>query len=267
MTRNTKINYLSQVGSAIFFLFVALLLSCSAPEKRLEKERLTLVYRPQSALSYEIKNLRLKHPIKLSQKQVMNHLLSMHYEELTLLGKKKYVFSSSDAVAVTPLITKALNRMKGNQILYYKVETPKGATSGTIFQTKGKVHWRFNAINGVSFENSSFPGFRGSTWRLLPKNGQSYNVAKNTLGNAQQQNWIVSNLNLSVKSKRGVRRSPKSFSRNTSRDLKHKRPERSVINQGELKKRLLFLKELLDKQLINDEEYERKRKELLDQFL
>ena len=123
-------------------------------------------------------------------------------------------------------------------------------------------------IKGVSFLDSSFPGFRGSTWRLLPKNGQTYNKSKNIFGSKTQENWITSSLDLPVNSERG--RSLHSFqksSRNSSRVLKHKEPESSLGNQSELKKRLQFLKELRDKKLINDGEYEHKKKALLDQFL
>lgn len=268
MAHNTKVNYFSKVGLAIFVLFAVLLVSCSAPEKRLERERITLIYRSQSTLDSEIKKLRLEHPIKISKEQVINHLLSLYYEELTLLGKKKYIFSSNDVFEITPLITKALNRMRANNILYYEVDKPKGTTEGTIFQAKGKIHWRFNTINGVDFENSSFPGFRGSTWRLLPKHGQTYNESSSVFGNAQQQNWIISNLYLSVKSKRGLRlRSPKILSRNASRTLDKKQPRSHPFNRGELKNRLEFLKELYDKKLINEGEYKQKRKSLLDQFL
>lgn len=252
----------------MFFLLPALFAGCSAPEKRLEKERLTLVYRPQAALESEIKELRLEHPIKISSEQVMNHLLSLHYEELSLMGKGKYVFTPDDVLEITPLITKALNRLKADNILYYEVDTPHGTTAGTIFRAKEKIHWRIEIIKGVSFSNSSFPGHRGSTWRLIPKSGQRYKQSKNLFGSQTQENWIVSGLDLPVKSKRSLRsRSPQNSSRNTSRAPERKRHESSPADQADLEKRLQFLKNLRDKELINDGEYERKRKELLDQFL
>ena len=268
MTHKIKVNYLSQVGLATFFLFAVLIISCAAPEKRLEKEQLTLVYRSQSTLGSEIKKLRLEHPIKISNEQTRNHLLSLHYQELSLLGKKKYIFSSNDVLDITPLITKALNRMKANNILYYEVDTPKGTTAGSIFRAKGKIHWRFKAIKGVNFLNSSFPGFRGSTWRLLPINGQTYSQSKNIFGSKAQENWITSSLDLPVESKRSHSlKTLQKSSRNTSTALEHKGPKNSPVNQRELKKRLQFLKELRDQKLINSREYEHKRRALLDQFL
>ncbi|SVD16576.1 uncharacterized protein METZ01_LOCUS369430, partial [marine metagenome] len=99
----------------IFFLFALLLISCSAPEKRLEREGLTLAFHSQSSLISEVRELQLEHPIKISTAQTMNHLLLLHYEELTLRGGKKYIFSSNDVLDITPLITKALNRMRANK--------------------------------------------------------------------------------------------------------------------------------------------------------
>lgn len=269
MTRKTKVNYFLQVGIMFFFLCPVLLTSCSAPEKRLKKERLTLVYRPQSAFGLEIKKLRLKHPIKISNEQTTNHLLSLHYEELSLLGKKKYIFSSNDVLEIARLITKALNRMKADKVLYYEIDTPKGTTAGTIFQAKGKINWRFETINGINFSNSSFPEFRGSTWRLLPKAGQTFNKSHSILGNEQRENWIISDLDLPVKSKRGLKlSSPEKTPRSAfPSSLERREFKNSPTNQKKFEKRLQFLKDLRDKQLINDNEYERKKKELLDQLL
>jgi hypothetical protein len=268
MTPKTKINYLLQAGLIVFFLLPLLFAGCSAPEKRLEKKRLTLVYRLQSGLESEIKELRLEHPIEISREQVMNHLLSLHYEELSLMGKGKYVFSPDDALEITPLVTKALNRIKANTILYYEVDTPHGTTAGSIFRAKGKIHWRFKIIKGSDFANSSFPGHRGSTWRLVPRGGQSFRQINNLFGSRVQENWIVSGLDLPAKSQRSLRsRSSQKSSRDASPAPKRKRTESSSTDQGELEKRLQFLKGLRDKELIDDNEYERKRKELLDQFL
>ena len=269
MTHKTKVNYFLQIGIIFFFLCSVFLTSCSAPEKRFKKERLTLIYRSQSTLVSEIKKLRLKHPIKISNEQTINHLLSLYYEELSLLGKKKNIFSSNDVLEMAPLITKALNRMKADKVLHYELDTPRGTTKGIIFCAKGKINWRFETINGASFSNTSFPGLRGSTWRLLPKNGQTFNKSHSMLGNDQEKNWIVSNLDLLVKSKRSIKLGyPKKASRKISPSkAKRKEYKKSSNNHKEFEKRLQFLKDLRDKQLINNDEYKSKRKELLDQFL
>ena len=131
MTRKTKPYYLSNLGIIFFLICTTLLTSCSVPQKRLEKDRLTLIYLPKLEFTLTSNKLEMQHPIKISNKQVVNHLLSMSYEELSLLGKKKYIFPSNDVLEIAPLITKALNRIKANKVLYYEVESPKGKTAGT----------------------------------------------------------------------------------------------------------------------------------------
>lgn len=285
MTLNTRKNFSSRTGLShtvqpqtvlsrtvlIFISLLSLLLAgCPAPEKRLEKEGFTLVYRLQSEFESEIKGLRLDHPIEISKEQVTNHLLSLHYEELSLTGKKRYVFSPDDVLKITPLVTKALNSMKADAILYYEVDTLRGITKGNIFRTKGKIHWRFITIKGADFESSSSSGQkRGSSWRLVPRGGQSFKQSKNIFGSKSHENWIVSALDLPTKSKRNLRpRSSQKSSRATSRKNVNSPPtDSSSVDQDELEKRLQFLKDLRDKELIDNNEYERKRKELLDKFL
>jgi hypothetical protein len=207
----------------------------------------------------------MQHPIKISNKQVVNHLLSMRYEELTLIGKKKYIFSSNDVLEIAPLITKALNRMKANKVLYYEVENPEGKTAGTIFQNQGKINWIFEAIKGINFLNRNQPGNKGSIWVLLPNNGQKYSQEHSILGNNQQQNWIVSKLDLAKNSRRvpKSRLQKKSQKKRSIASHDHKELKHINSNQVELKKRLQFLKDLHNKKLINDNEYAQKKKELL----
>ena len=265
MTHKTKTYYLSNLGIIFFLIFTALLTSCSTPQKRLEKDKLTLIYLQKSKFTLTSDKLKMQHPIKISNDQVGNHLLSMRYEELSLLGKKKYIFSSKDVLEIAPLIKKALNRMKASKILYYEVESPKGKTTGTIFQNRGKINWIFESIKGMRFSNNNGPGNTGSTWVLLPNNGQKYSKKHSILGNNQQKNWIVSKLNLATKSRRALKSSLQRKSIKKRFGSRHEREKQKGVNsnQAELKKRLKFLKELHDKQLINDNEYDQKKKKLL----
>ena len=262
MTHKTKADYLSNLGIIFFLICTTLLTSCSVPQKRLEKDRLTLIYLQKSEFTLTSNKLRMQHPIKISNKQVANHLLSMSYEELSLLGKKKYIFSSSDVLEIAPLITKALNRMKASKVLYYEVENPKGKTAGTVFRNRGKINWVFETIKGMSFLNSNKPGNRGSTWVLFPNNGQKYSQEHSILGNNQQQNWIVSKLDLATKSRRALKSRLQKNPQKKRPIASHDREELKHINsnQVELKKRLQFLKELHNKQLIDDNEYAQKKR-------
>ena len=265
MTHKTKAYYLSNLGIIFFIIFTILITSCSVPQKRLEKDRLTLRYLKKSEFTLTSNKLTMQHPIKISNKQVVNHLLSMSYKELTFFSKNKYIFSSNDVLEIAPLMTKALNRMKASKVLYYEVESPKGKTTGTIFQNKGKINWIFKAIKGISFSNRNNAGNRGSTWVLLPNNGQKYSQEHSILGNNQQQNWIVSKLDLAKKSRRVLKSRLQRKSTKQRSNSRHEREKQKGVNsnQVELKKRLQFLKDLHNKQLIDDNEYAQKKKELL----
>ena len=264
-----KNNYFWRIGITLFLVFSCLFISCSTPEKRLTKDRLTISYLSHSSLDREIRDLRLQHPIKISAEQIANHLLSLRYKQTSLLGKKKYIFSPNDVLEITPIITKVLNRLKPSKVLHYEVETPKGETAGIIFRAEGKINWRFETINGSNFSSNSFVHNRGSLWELLPKKGQRFHKEHSMFGNDRKRNWIISNLKLPVKSKRGRKLG---LLKKISKPSTHKRSQRKKTvshtrsDERGFEKRLQFLKELLDKQLIDDDEYVHKKKELLKQF-
>jgi hypothetical protein len=264
-----KNDYFLQKGITCFLVCSCLFIGCSAPEKRLTKDQLTISYQPTSSLESEIKQLRLQHPVKISAAQMSNQLFSLKYKELTLTGKKKYIFSPSDVLEIAPIMTKALNRIKSSKVLHYEVETPRGKTAGIVFRANGKINWRFDSINGNHFLNT---GLRNglSTWALLPKAGQRFHKESSVLGNKQKKNWITSNLALQVQSKRGLKSGLLKKTKKklpTSKSPKQKpSTSKPSSEKGEFEKRLQFLKELLQKQLIDDEEYKHKKTELLKQF-
>ncbi len=241
-------------------------------EKKLEKEGLTLIYRNKTQTGPAIRKLPLNHPIKISEDDFKNHLYSLQYEELSLLGKKRYAISLTDLKDTAQILTKAVNRMPPDSILVFDLETSRGSTIGEIFRSGGTLNFRFEAIKGIEFSSASFGGGGGSSWRMVPVEGQRYRVTKKLLGTSTQENWIVAKMTLPQISRRirkmqgskvseapaAPRKAPTSSAR--------KSPPTSGSNQ-DLEKKLKFLKDLRDKDLIDDEEYEMKRKELLDSFL
>jgi hypothetical protein len=263
-----KNDYFLQKGITCFLVCSCLFIGCSAPEKRLTKDQLTIAYQSKSSLESEIRKLRLQHPVKISAEQMANQLHSLKYKELTLTGKKKYIFSPSDVLEIAPIMTKALNRIKSSKVLHYEVETPRGKTAGIVFRAKGKINWRFDGINGSRFLNTNVR--RGSTWALLPQIGQRFHKGSSMLGNAQKKNWIISNLELQVYSKRGpkpgsLKKPEKKFSTSKSSNKKSS-TSTSSSEKEKFKKRLQFWKELRQKKLIDDEEYKHKKTELLEQI-
>jgi len=250
--------------AAVFFQGCA-----TIKEKKLEKEGLTLIYRHQSQAGPALNDLRLNHPIKISADDFRNHLYSLQYEELSLLGKKKYTISLTDLKDTAQILTKAVNRMAPENVLVFELETARGTTIGEIFRTGNNLNFRFHSIKGIEFSSASFGGGGGSSWRMVPVSGQRYRVTKKLLGTSTQENWIVAKMVLPKLS----RRLSKEQGSKVSKPPTFQTPSPSAPinppagNNQDLEKKLQFLKDLRDKDLIDDGEYEMKRKELLDSFL
>lgn len=242
------------------FLVLGFLTSAcqSTPERKLEKEGFTLIYRNQSSAGSEIAEMRLDHPVKISEEELTNHLLSLRYEESSLLGKKRYVFSTRDMHEFSALLTKALNRASAKHIVHFSVESSKGIVEGDVFASGNKLHWRFHAVQGMEFSNSSFPGYRGSPWRLLLRKGQKYQVTAKLLGDQTQENWIIADLTLPEKDRRLTQETP--TARNPA-------PAAGAPERATLEKKLKALKQFREKGLIDERDYQRKKKELLDGML
>jgi hypothetical protein len=256
---------------AIFLIPVFFQGCGTTKEKKLEKEGLTLIYRPQNQAGPAIHKLRLNHPIKISEEIFRNHLYSLQYEELSLLGKKKYTISLTDLKDTTKILTKAVNHMPPENILVFDLETSRGSTIGEIFRTENTLNFRFQSIKGVKFSTTTFGrGGIGSNWRMVPVVGQRYGVSKKLLGTSTQENWIVAKMILPKISRR-LSKGQEPKASKTQKDSAPPTPSAPVTPSAgedqELEKKLQFLKNLRDKDLIDDEEYEIKRKELLDSFL
>lgn len=268
------VKFLSPIWAILIIALVPVnFQGCSTvKEKKLEKEGLTLIYRHKSQAGPAIDKLNLNHPIKISEEDFKNHLYSLQHEELSLLGKKKYTISLTDLKDTTQILTKAVNRMAPENILIFELETARGSTIGEIFRTENQLNFRFQSIKGVEFSSASFGGGGGSSWRMVPVDGQRYRVTKKLLGTSTQENWIVAKMTLPQISRRirkmqGAKISKAPPSSAPTRPTPPASSNPPAGNNQDLEKKLKFLKDLRDKDLIDDEEYQMKRKELLDSFL
>ena len=263
-----------------FFLISTLLLGlvagCSfTREKKLRSDGFTLMYKSKSAGGHEIADMKLA-SVKVSEDEILRQLRSIQYEELALFGKKRAVFTRKQANRIGGLIAKALNKSSGNKIIYYELDTPDGATEGTVFANGKVLNWRFSSIRGRVFSNRSFNGWGGSNWILLPSSRQRYHVTGRLLGKVAKKNWIK--VPLSRNSARELEeekeyrdpipsQKPRKQRRVPAEPSRKQAPTRNKPSDKELEKKLQFLKGLYEKNLVDEEEYNRKRKELLDTFL
>ncbi len=255
-------------------LLLGLISGCSTTrEKKLRAKGFTLMYKSKSSAGYGLEDIRLRHPVKLSEDEVRHQLKSLTFEELSLFGKKKPVFTASEIRRIERLITKAINRVPGNKIIYYELETPGGTTAGDIFASAKILNWRFSAIQGKDYSNRSFTGWGGAAWRMVLSSGQKYHATKKLLGVEAQENWVEAQLHLSRKPDKNSRVEKETADPQDERKRSRspspptmKQPPASATDP-DLEQKLQFLKDLHEKKLIDEKEYQRKRKELLDTYL
>lgn len=273
-----------QRRAVLAFMLGALLFGpgCSAPakEKKLVRDGLTLQYKSKSAVPKGVQGMSLDHPVRISAEQVRIQLLSLRYEMLSIFSKKRRIFSKKDADKVTHLIAKALNRASPNKVISYKIKTSKGNTEGDVFFSDNKINWRFQTIRGVVFSTDNATNARSASstfWRLVPRKGQRLHSTKNLIGSKTWENWIVADPNLPPIPTKGSIRKGQNPKRKKPRKkgfvIPYRLPPEDVPQKEftdgspELVKKLQFLKHLRENDLIDDKEYQRKRKELLDRFL
>lgn len=252
-----------------FLMALNLFLGCgTTKEKKLERDGLTLIYRPKHQAVSAIEKMHLNHPIKISEEEFQNHLYSLQYEELFLLGKNKYVISLQDVKKISKDLTKAVNHLTPQNILVFELDTSRGTTRGEIFAAEGKINFHFDTIKGAAFSSNSLARSTASVWRLVPVKGQIQKTTNRILGSSTLGNWIVADMTLPEKSRRLLK--GKKTQSQPSQPTPSPQPVPSTPpgnNDQELEKKLKFLKDLRSKELIDEEEYEKKRKELLDSFL
>lgn len=248
----------------------------SAPEKSLKTNGFTLSYKDKTSardkfsLGSPTSKIQLSHPLKMSESDVRSHLESLMFEELSLFGKKKHVFLPEDIDRIARLLTKALKHVPSHKIIHYELETSGGTTEGDIFASKELIHWRFSSIKGMGFSLRSYTGWGNANWRMVPQSGQRFHATTNLMGTRAQENWIIAKLVPSKTNKR-----PRQKNSRHSKN-KTKAPSRAPAKEADspekssdpaLEEKLQFLKDLHEKNLIDEKEYDQKRKELLDAYL
>ncbi len=273
-------------GPALAMILLTGLWSCASTHKSARKtlktEGFTLTYLDQAQAGSAVRAFKLQHPLKLTERQMLFHLVALRYENYSLLGKPGPVFTTDDIKKIKRLLTKALNHVHSRNIIGFNVKSEDGATSGQLFASKGHLHWRFDEIRGVKYSLTRNKMARyGTAWRMVPSKGQKLHLTDKLLGAHTKANWIVAKIDLPPPSNLKTRRSqpepaaPKkaepAASPNIPAPPAPSAPGAASPSPGkstaDLEEKLKFLKHLYENQLIDDKEYEKKRQDLLDQYL
>jgi hypothetical protein len=246
----------------------------STPEKKLETKGFTLSYKNTISLGSSANKIQLSHPLKISVAEIRDHLKSMVFEELSLFGKRRNIFTSKDIDRIERLFTKALHHAPHNKIIHYELDTPAGTTSGDIFASKQFIHWRFDAIKGINFSarssGQSNLGWGNNNWRMVPQSGQKYQTISNIMGAQALENWIFAERRPTAKTQKHIQpekiQPHPSKSQDPSKEPSRNRPPPSQRLDPVVEEKLELLKGLYEKNLIDEKEYNQKRKELLDTY-
>ena len=237
--------------------------------KTLSTENLKLTYKDKAQVGAEVEKLDMQHPLPLSERQMMFHMVALKYENYSLLGEKGSVFTRDDIKNAKRLLTKALNHVNPQNIIGFKVESENGTTEGELFASKGNLHWRFSKINGIKYSLTRNQMARyGTAWTLVAGKKQKFYVTDQFLGAKRWDNWIVAPINLPAPSNLKMAPPKKPVAPSAHRKGRSSTaPATSKKDPAELEKKLKFLKYLHENELIDQPEYEKKRKDLLDQYL
>ena len=267
---------------AIAVVFALALAGCSStqkspdkkvliPNKKLVMEDFTLTYINQKLADGDIAQLTLQHPLTFTERQMVFHMVALSYENQSSPGKTSPVFTREDIKKTKRLLTKSLNKAHPQNIIGFEVASGAGTTQGQVFASKGVLHWRFFKIRGVSYSKMSKPEEQKAAWRMVPGNGQRFHGSNKPRGSRQWTNWIEAIVNLPAPA--NLKTSHPKTDRSTAQTApspsqpgssKAIAPERNVV---ELEEKLKFLKYLHENQLIDKREYEKKREDLLNQYL
>ena len=197
----------------------------------------------------EKNNYRLKiiQPYAFSLKTLQRFMQSLAYQERKVSwSSKKRVFSSSDVEVLAPRIKQQFALASKNHRVTYQIKNRQGRTllKGDTFLTNRGMNWRITTLKRSKRKIGDF-SIMGDSWRLVPLTGQKYKNHKRQKNLIQDMtNWVLFT----------------SFHPNPKHVLK----EPQHKDGANVKERLKILEELKQEELISEEEYGKKRREILN---
>jgi len=216
----------------------------------------TAPFPPREKTKY---NLAVVQPYAFELATIKKCMAGIAYQEREISwSRRKRVFSDAAVARLSPLIVEQFTQADTNQRVVFKVAKPSGKIflQGDAFVTKKGLHWRFTVINYFERQLEDF-SIMGDIWRLVSLKGQVYKTRrphKNLVQNIT--NWVIFTKFHPVASR--LLKAP----------AKEKADEKSDFSSSaqKVKRRLRILKELKRDGLVNDQEYESKRREILNSF-
>jgi hypothetical protein len=279
-------------------LFALLAAGCaSAPRPWLEQEGLTIAWQAKSTSGPELRDVRLAYPVDVTQAAVANQLRSLRYQPLQGVAAVQPVFVEDEVQRLAGPLRDALRQVSHLDLVHFRLRTATGPTAGEVFATQDHLHWRLAEIAGVPFAARS-GGSEESRWdwRLVPGPGQSLFVPATPLRGKTVANWVVADFALptaaglpavrlapvlapapaaspppaalpapsaAAPAKPTAVVSPPAKPAAAPTPAAKKAPQPAP---GVLEEKLETLKRLRDKRLIDKQEYDTRKRQLLDEY-
>ena len=98
---------------------------------------------------------------------------------MSFFGKKRNIYEPEEVDQLAPLISRGLDKISNENVLYHQFDGERGRVSGEVFYSDEQIHWRFKTVAGIDFSNQRMlkSGRRvgqGNFWKLVPGKGQGY---------------------------------------------------------------------------------------------
>jgi len=284
-------------------LLVVLAAGCASPPRTwVEKEDVAIGWEAKSTGGPELRDLRLAHPVDLTEAAVANQLRSLRYQPLQGVAPVQAVFVEAEVIRLAGPLSDALGHVSHLDLVHFRLRTATGPTVGEVFATQDHLHWRLEEIAGVAFAART-SGAEESRWdwRLVPGHGQSLFVPPTPLRDKTMANWVVADFSLPTAAVvPGARTAPAPAPAAPAPAAAHATPgaaspakpvaapaARNAPPSGPvavpppaakkaphpepspttLEEKLETLKRLRDKGLIDKDEYKARQQQLLDEYL
>ena len=228
--------------------------SAVAQTKNIE---LNVSFRSKIPENFDINKFRLNHPIKISIREVVNHLVSLKYKGTSLGSKEESAFLPVEIKKLAPILVKAFARVGPRKIIHIELKSKTGTTVADIFSFRNYLSWRFESIHGQTFfQKNNARAWNIFAWELIPQKGQLY--YKSSSNKRLHKNWMVAKLQLPVaETKEGASMESSDFieSGNSGKQM-----------NPDLEVKLRQLKHLYEQGLIEEEEYKIQQKNLFEKL-
>ena len=212
-----------------------------------------------------LREKKLGHPAKLDPMSIKRTMWDLHFlGKLTVTSDTwedpERVFDKGTIALTSGRFVKKLGAVKPGEIVHFSIHTKRGETSGDVFVLNRALNWRFSRIQGMDrlVDHQSVVQETGGeilvNWKLEPRKKQKYFYSENTLGFKTRYDYWVT---IPIKE-------PKASGSGVGASTGYQ--ETLPADASTVKEKLKTLKEWKEENLISEEDYKKKVKQLLEQF-